>query len=584
MKSVIIFGGLGTDLPIKPNYPKIMLPLGTKPFIAHNIEFLKKSGIKEILFCLNEGQRTIADYLGDGSVFGVRISYFWAPYLMGTAGSLQNARSYLSKEPFLVVEGSTLLNFDLKSLVEFHQRKSAMATVGVVNYDTELGQKENWIISEDGRMLDIYRAHKSKERRRQVESYGLYLFEPTVLDYIEGSRYFDIKEQLLPLLQKSGHSIWVWKINGACRKLITLNDYVSINWEMLRNAKPDDFQPYRELRSKVWVGENSTISSSAFILGPLIIGPNSHIDNKAVIIGPSVIRDGSYVAPDAEVIASLIMPGSVVSQKARVENSVLAEGTRVPPGTYLNNTVYLDNGSRIGVLSLDSVNSGLTLSIDPTHLLIKRIFTGLYTVMKLAIDKIVSGVGLLIFFPLFLVIGLAIKIESSGPVFFTQIRCGEGGREFKLYKFRSMVENAEHLKLSLRHMNEVDGPMFKIEDDPRFTKVGKVINKTGLDELPQLFNVLRGDMSLVGPRPLPMEEMGLNPRWRDIRLKVKPGITGLWQMYGRINRSFHAWLQADPDYVKNRSLMLDLKIIGKTILLIINLIIKNIASIFIPGK
>jgi exopolysaccharide biosynthesis polyprenyl glycosylphosphotransferase len=182
---------------------------------------------------------------------------------------------------------------------------------------------------------------------------------------------------------------------------------------------------------------------------------------------------------------------------------------------------------------------------------------------KRAFDFAVSLLILLIVSPLFLVLALLVKLTSRGPVFFLQKRCGEGGREFRMLKFRTMVVDAEVLKALLR--NEIDGPMFKVEQDPRVTRVGKYLRRSSIDELPQLINVLRGEMSLVGPRPLAREEMGINRAWMEARLSVKPGMTGLWQVKGRETRKFSDWVAYDLEYVECRSPLLDLKILLLTI-------------------
>ncbi|MEO5355847.1 MAG: sugar transferase [Nitrospirae bacterium YQR-1] len=162
-----------------------------------------------------------------------------------------------------------------------------------------------------------------------------------------------------------------------------------------------------------------------------------------------------------------------------------------------------------------------------------------------------------------LIIILLIWFGSSGNVIFCQKRVGKGGVEFNMYKFRTMVVNADKIKSSLS--SEVDGPVFKIRNDPRVTRVGRVLRKWSLDEIPQLFNVLSGDMSLVGPRPLEDREMAENQHWRDLRLTVKPGMTGLWQIKGRETGQFADWVAYDCEYVKNRNIFLDLKIIFMTI-------------------
>ena len=157
----------------------------------------------------------------------------------------------------------------------------------------------------------------------------------------------------------------------------------------------------------------------------------------------------------------------------------------------------------------------------------------LYVFFKRSLDILGSILGLVLLSPIFLIVSALIKIESNGPIFFIQKRVGLNGKEFDMYKFRSMVVNAEELKEKLKNKNEMSGPMFKIKNDPRITKVGKFIRKTSIDELPQLVNVLKGDMSLVGPRPsLPNEVNEFKP-WMLRRLDVKPGITCYWQVMGR---------------------------------------------------
>jgi len=183
--------------------------------------------------------------------------------------------------------------------------------------------------------------------------------------------------------------------------------------------------------------------------------------------------------------------------------------------------------------------------------------------LKLLLDFCASLLLLVLFSPVLLVVAVLVKLDSPGPVFFSQRRCGKGGREFYMLKFRTMVENAEALKQHLR--NEVDGPMFKVTSDPRVTRIGRLLRSLSLDELPQLLNVLRGEMSLVGPRPLAREEMSENSAWMKARLSVKPGMTGLWQVKGRETRKFSDWVAFDLDYVENRSLLGDVKILLLTI-------------------
>ena len=189
-----------------------------------------------------------------------------------------------------------------------------------------------------------------------------------------------------------------------------------------------------------------------------------------------------------------------------------------------------------------------------------------YMFCKRAMDIIGSLAGLILLSPLLLIIAIAIKIEDpKGSIFFAQQRCGKDNKLFPMYKFRSMVSNAEELLEELMEHNEMDGPVFKIKDDPRITKVGKFIRKTSVDELPQLFNILRGDMSIVGPRPAIPHEVAEYNDYQRQRLLVKPGLTCIWQVSGRNSIGFDEWMEMDLEYIENRNLWMDIKLIFKTV-------------------
>jgi len=209
--------------------------------------------------------------------------------------------------------------------------------------------------------------------------------------------------------------------------------------------------------------------------------------------------------------------------------------------------LHLVNG--IPLLSFEPVAQGYN------SLLIKRIF-----------DLVVTLIAMPLLVPLFAIVAIAIRIDSKGPVIFTQDRVGLHKRKFKMYKFRSMVQDAEVKMKEVEHLNEADGPNFKIKDDPRITRIGSFLRKSSIDELPQLFNVLTGDMSLVGPRPMSIRDVSLFDKGlQRKRFSVRPGITCLWQISGRSDLSFDDWLQLDLKYIDTWSFMLDLKILLMTI-------------------
>jgi exopolysaccharide biosynthesis polyprenyl glycosylphosphotransferase len=185
--------------------------------------------------------------------------------------------------------------------------------------------------------------------------------------------------------------------------------------------------------------------------------------------------------------------------------------------------------------------------------------------LKRAVDLVMALVLAVLLSPLFLLLTLLIKLTSRGPVFYRQTRCGLGGRKFTFYKFRSMYAGADQRREELEALNEVDGPVFKIKNDPRCTPAGRFMRKFSLDELPQLLNILKGDMSFVGPRPPLPEEVEKYERWQRRRLRMQPGLTCLWALEGRSELNFQRWMQLDLEYIDNWSPALDWKILLKTI-------------------
>ena len=199
----------------------------------------------------------------------------------------------------------------------------------------------------------------------------------------------------------------------------------------------------------------------------------------------------------------------------------------------------------------------VTFSTSPTG--------ALALAFKRLTDVALSTLLLALAAPVVVAVAAAIKLSSGGAVLFRQTRCGMNGRRFTLYKFRTMVEGAEELRLEVAHLNEMDGPVFKASNDPRVTGVGRFLRKFSLDELPQLWNVLKGDMSLVGPRPPIPEEVEHYQRWQRRRLAMRPGLTCLWQISGRNQLDFEQWMRLDLQYIDSWTPWLDFKILAKTV-------------------
>ena len=215
---------------------------------------------------------------------------------------------------------------------------------------------------------------------------------------------------------------------------------------------------------------------------------------------------------------------------------------------HVNSTVSLERFGDTPLLTFSAA------PYDEVQLLAKR-----------AIDLLIAAAGLLVLSPLMGLIAIVIRLTSPGPAIFQQVRCGLNGRRFVFYKFRSMVENAEELKAKLAHLNTRDNVVFKIPDDPRLTPLGRILRKFSVDEWPQLWNVLLGDMSLVGPRPAVPSEVDQYQCWQRRRLRMRPGLTCLWAISGRDNVDFETWMKMDMQYIDNWSLSLDWKILLQTI-------------------
>ena len=300
----------------------------------------------------------------------------------------------------------------------------------------------------------------------------------------------------------------------------------------------------------------ATIAPSARLCGPVIVGPDVHIADNALLVGPVILARGVRVEADATLHHAIIGPHKTI-----------------PPHVAIRGRVLLGNG--LATTASTSCNPGALTHNRRWEMSKEERLRERHKVwpvcsypggLKRGADVIASALALLVFAPVLPFLALAVKLSSRGPVFYKGKRQGRYGREFYCLKFRSMRTGADRLQQLLRARNEVDGPQFKMEDDPRVTRVGAFLRDTYLDELPQLFNVLVGQMSLVGPRPSPEEENTLCPWWRDARLSVRPGMTGLWQMCRtrELGQDFQEWIHYDAKYVRQLSWKMDLWICCQT--------------------
>ena len=568
MKAVILAGGQDTHLvPLVRTVPKPLLPVANRPMVEYVLSLLKTSGIKEVALAVNAADESYEDVLGDGRRLGMRLHYSREAVPRGTAGCLLPLADFLGREPFMVIHGSLFLNADLRALTEFHQERRAFATLGVRR---TAGGSRDWHhlelrLGEGDRVEGIKVRDLSGREHLSPVPAGVYVFDPAALAAIEPGIYYDIKEQLLPRLRLDGKRVFACEIQGYCRNVLEMNDYLKVNRSVLR-GEVNGYRFDGQIAEGIWVGRGSAVSPMATIHGPVMIGRDCFIGAGVQIIGPTCVGDGCFVEDGVLLRESLLLPGSRVERNSSVEGCVLAADTVISPGQTLKEVVAIPESLDIGELDLadsDLLIQGVAASAGRYAQSQLRYL--LYRAFKRRFDLAVALTGLVALSPLILAVALAIKLTSPGPIFFRQRRCGRHGREFGMVKFRTMVKDAETMQAQLRPLSEVDGPVFKIENDPRSTALGRFLRKYSIDEMPQLWNVLKGEMSLVGPRPLAAREMQFCPAWRDVRLKVRPGITGLWQISGRSRSSFHDWIRLDIEYVQEQSTFRDFQILFKTL-------------------
>ncbi len=564
MKAVVLAGGRERGFtPLAPQWPKALLPIANVPLLAHTLRYLAREGIRDVVVALNESARSVRERFRDGQPWGIFLQYATERVPLGTAGCLRDLQNLLGDETFVVVASLPFLDFSLAKLMATHRERLATITVSLT--DTQLpGFAEKVVVAEDGVVEQIVSPYDQSEGT-PIRTLGVYVVEPRIFRFIGRESFLDLKEQLIPKIRQAGCSVVATRVHGVGMRLDTLASYLHFSRRFLSDGvmgwsgdRPEEF---------IRLGTGVSVASSADLHGPVLLGDRSVIKARGRVEGPAAIGPACTIETDGVVVDSVLMEEAHVSEGARLQRCVVAPGCRVPRGKAFADQLLmrLDSRSRRAVVAVPfETRSNL---FSPTVAQPGGAPTGdrrYRRAVKRALDLCVGALCLTVAAPVLAAAAVAIKLDSPGSVLFRQRRAGRGGLEFTMVKLRTMVADAEKLQESLADRNEVDGPMFKIGSDPRMTRAGRFLRRTRLDELPQLFNVVRGEMSLVGPRPLAMNEMQYNPAWRDLRLSVKPGITGLWQVEGSRKNTFQDWIAADIRYVEQQSLRLDLQILAKT--------------------
>ena len=314
-------------------------------------------------------------------------------------------------------------------------------------------------------------------------------------------------------------------------------------------------------KSTVFVGSGHRIHPTARLMGPVVVHGGVSIEAGATVVGPAVIGAGATVGAGSVVAHAVVGSDAVVMDDAVVRDRAWFMASS-PADCEVPQSRGITFSERLARLCADTNGARATetsqeLAGFKASLAIKRAF-----------DVFVAAAGLLLTSPFLMLAALAVRLESKGPIFYGDRREGIGGLVFSCWKFRTMYTGAHLAQLDLKALDQTDGPHFKVDRDPRVTRVGRVLRALNADEIPQLFNVLRGQMSLVGPRPSPFRENQVCVPWRAARLSVRPGITGFWQVcrHNRAAGDFHQWIEYDLLYVQHLSFALDLKILAATLL------------------
>lgn len=570
LRALILAGGPGSAVcPLANARSPHEFPMADgRTALHHAFDCLASQGIRDVAVLQSQdpttGRRT---FMNTVSTNAIKLVQLVDDGLRGTAGAMVAAQSFVGNAPFLVIALPLWLDgIDLRAIAREHVDQNAAATV-VVTTATEgqLDQDSIALETEDG----FVRRLISRVDNAPIDGLrlaGIYVFDPQVLGDVDADGYTDIKELLLPALLARGARVRVHQIPSPPPRLDDISQYVRLNRQLLMTESMDGSKPDDEREDGVSIGAGCVISDRAQIVGPVLIGQGCTIEPEATIIGPALLGEGTHIGRGACVRESFIWESVRLGNRSSVTSCVIAQNCNIARGGRFSNAILVGSDA-LGCLP--AVHAGTT---TPNRTIVVtnsarqhwRWGPAGYEIVKRVFDIIASAAILLPLLPLLILIAVAIKIDSRGPVFFRQRRCGRDKREFQMIKFRTMVADAESLKEDLRAYNEVEGPMFKIAHDPRVTRVGRFLRRTSLDEIPQLFNVLGSAMTLVGPRPLAIEEMAWSPKWRDLRLTVKPGITGAWQISARNDPGFRPWLLHDLGYVKTRSLRTDVEILFKT--------------------
>jgi len=443
-------------------------------------------------------------------------THFWAAHGVQVVRQGEPSQIVSHAELFLLTDPRSLLIFKLAEVMEVLNWIEPQVLFVRLHDARERGYREKVVTDAGDRFLRFQRLYESADRLARVvltpEREVAQLWQ-SASDPLTGWR------RLRRFTHRSER--YTASCDGQVYDRTNDREIAAFLHDLVRDWKRPDSTIARATRADgyAWKDPAAQIEPDAKLIGPVWIGAGRTVRTGTTVIGPALVWDDPNARPATGAIQWLAIEPKLPPQDA------------VP-----------------------------TLTDKPVYRTVKWIF-----------DRVFAFFAILFTLPLYPLIMMAIWLEDGGPFFFGHLRETIGGREFRCWKFRSMRKDAERIKEQLRKLNQADGPQFYIEHDPRLTRVGKFLRKYNLDELPQFFNVIVGHMSVVGPRPSPYHENQYCPPWREARLSVRPGVTGLWQIRRtrRTGSDFQEWIKYDLEYVEKASFWFDLKIIYKTMMMMI---------------
>ena len=497
-------------------------------------------------------------------------------------GTLQIRPTALTTKPdggepvFVIVNGDHFPVCDLSDAISIHRQNRCDATLIDFPQRNKKAYEEKIQFEKDGRVKRVNRSYDDGiDNGLRVDR------DWPVLIVLSADAMRQLLDKPLPhrvsqwpsAMLRAGLLVRGSTIQGRCFSLYDREHLFELN-ELVLRLRPHWIAGAGGLvdqGEKIWVGKNVHVDSTANLLGPIAIGDNVEIGPDVVIVGPTTIGHGSKIGAGIVLKRSVVLPNTTLAAAAfkthAISQAIVLGGDQ--PMIQALTADQVPDFTDIRSMSIDRpIRLETVLEGGATPALTGFSYRA-FRAGKRASDVIGALLALALTGPFYPFIMLAVYFNSPGPIFYGAVRQGRGGKNFTCWKFRTMVVNADEIKRKLMIQNEVDGPQFKIKNDPRIFFVGKWLRKLNMDEWPQFWNVLVGQMSVVGPRPSPEKENQMCPAWREARLSVRPGITGLWQVSRRRDRGetdFQEWIYYDVQYIKKQSFWLDVKIFFKTFL------------------